>query len=147
MFRRPPRSTRTDTLFPYTTLFRSGQEGLARACLGRQIDDAAAEFAGEIRRIAFLDERRIDDVRGEDVERDDALQRFGAGPPRAVVQSERITVPAPADVVVSAADAAKDGHALERARDTAHHRVRHDGRRQSRTRGRPSGWERGGQFG
>src|SRR3546814_3193171 len=24
MFRRPPRSTRTDTLFPYTTLFRSG---------------------------------------------------------------------------------------------------------------------------
>src|SRR3546814_9698054 len=23
MFRRPPRSTRTDTLFPYTTLFRS----------------------------------------------------------------------------------------------------------------------------
>src|SRR3546814_19071027 len=26
MIRRPPRSTRTDTLFPYTSLFRSGQE-------------------------------------------------------------------------------------------------------------------------
>src|SRR3546814_20960973 len=26
MIRRPPRSTRTDTLFPYTTLFRSGIE-------------------------------------------------------------------------------------------------------------------------
>src|SRR3546814_11654936 len=26
MLRRPPRSTRTDTLFPYTTLFRSGEE-------------------------------------------------------------------------------------------------------------------------
>src|SRR3546814_45236 len=26
MIRRPPRSTRTDTLFPYTTLFRSGHE-------------------------------------------------------------------------------------------------------------------------
>src|SRR3546814_3595282 len=26
MIRRPPRSTRTDTLFPYTTLFRSGQD-------------------------------------------------------------------------------------------------------------------------
>src|SRR3546814_14071910 len=26
--RRPPRSTRTDTLFPYTTLFRSGTFGL-----------------------------------------------------------------------------------------------------------------------
>src|SRR3546814_4091390 len=27
MIRRPPRSTRTDTLFPYTTLFRSQHEG------------------------------------------------------------------------------------------------------------------------
>src|SRR3546814_2329322 len=27
MIRRPPRSTRTDTLFPYTTLFRSGVLG------------------------------------------------------------------------------------------------------------------------
>src|SRR3546814_2620587 len=27
MIRRPPRSTRTDTLFPYTTLFRSGDGG------------------------------------------------------------------------------------------------------------------------
>src|SRR3546814_4492024 len=27
MIRRPPRSTRTDTLFPYTTLFRSGPSG------------------------------------------------------------------------------------------------------------------------
>src|SRR3546814_18164241 len=26
MIRRPPRSTRTDTLFPYTTLFRSGAD-------------------------------------------------------------------------------------------------------------------------
>src|SRR3546814_10151459 len=25
MIRRPPRATRTDTLFPYTTLFRAGQ--------------------------------------------------------------------------------------------------------------------------
>src|SRR3546814_7962071 len=32
MIRRPPRSTRTDTLFPYTTLFRSGDlpQGLFR---------------------------------------------------------------------------------------------------------------------
>src|SRR3546814_2177684 len=29
MIRRPPRSTRTDTLFPYTTLFRSGRQGTA----------------------------------------------------------------------------------------------------------------------
>src|SRR3546814_10295749 len=29
MLRRPPRSTRTDTLFPYTTLFRSGNRSNA----------------------------------------------------------------------------------------------------------------------
>src|SRR3546814_9293590 len=29
MIRRPPRSTRTDTLFPYTTLFRSNAENAA----------------------------------------------------------------------------------------------------------------------
>src|SRR3546814_19363138 len=29
MIRRPPRSTRTDTLFPYTTLFRSATERLS----------------------------------------------------------------------------------------------------------------------
>src|SRR3546814_5284582 len=32
MIRRPPRSTRTDTLFPYTTLFRSPRRGTASAC-------------------------------------------------------------------------------------------------------------------
>src|SRR3546814_5291733 len=31
MIRRPPRSTRTDTLFPYTTLFRSDQVEMAAA--------------------------------------------------------------------------------------------------------------------
>src|SRR3546814_4752767 len=31
MLRRPPRSTRTDTLFPYTTLFRSPRAGSPRA--------------------------------------------------------------------------------------------------------------------
>src|SRR3546814_8037985 len=34
MIRRPPRSTRTDTLFPYTTLFRSQQVWLCeRMCI------------------------------------------------------------------------------------------------------------------
>src|SRR3546814_15192831 len=31
MIRRPPRSTRTDTLFPYTTLFRSAMMAVADA--------------------------------------------------------------------------------------------------------------------
>src|SRR3546814_5345657 len=34
MLRRPPRSTRTDTLFPYTTLFRSRERVRAR-CTAR----------------------------------------------------------------------------------------------------------------
>src|SRR3546814_3297789 len=34
MIRRPPRSTRTDTLFPYTTLFRSRHN---RGCTGNPI--------------------------------------------------------------------------------------------------------------
>src|SRR3546814_5427601 len=45
MIRRPPRSTRTDTLFPYTTLFRSGDApragGIAAADLGETGDAGA----------------------------------------------------------------------------------------------------------
>src|SRR3546814_7235590 len=38
MIRRPPRSTRTDTLFPYTTLFRSrGPRGGGRRRPGRSV--------------------------------------------------------------------------------------------------------------
>src|SRR3546814_3322877 len=36
MKRRPPRSTRTDTLFPYTTLFRSAQQGWRQRNLPHQ---------------------------------------------------------------------------------------------------------------
>src|SRR3546814_6923643 len=41
MIRRPPRSTRTDTLFPYTTLFRSGVD--ADCTLGLQLRIAAGD--------------------------------------------------------------------------------------------------------
>src|SRR3546814_16674992 len=47
MIRRPPRSTRTDTLFPYTTLFRSAE--ILRE-LDRFVDDALG-----VLRIAQLD--------------------------------------------------------------------------------------------
>src|SRR3546814_15165460 len=39
MIRRPPRSTRTDTLFPYTTLFRSLEDGTATSWRGPGILD------------------------------------------------------------------------------------------------------------
>src|SRR3546814_15253205 len=38
MIRRPPRSTRTDTLFPYTTLFRSHARGVPELRSEREQD-------------------------------------------------------------------------------------------------------------
>src|SRR3546814_19563002 len=38
MIRRPPRSTRTDTLFPYTTLFRSQVAALEEDLAGGRLD-------------------------------------------------------------------------------------------------------------
>src|SRR3546814_13323986 len=37
MYRRPPRTTRTDTLFPYTALFRSAAAAASGACDRRRI--------------------------------------------------------------------------------------------------------------
>src|SRR3546814_11848595 len=44
MIRRPPRSTRTDTLFPYTTLFRSGPAG--RSCGAYRAESLAMPSQG-----------------------------------------------------------------------------------------------------
>src|SRR3546814_8677888 len=51
MIRRPPRSTRTDTLFPYTTLFRSGTGFGFFGCGLRGADrrDPGFEFEHETR--------------------------------------------------------------------------------------------------
>src|SRR3546814_2093290 len=53
MYRRPPRSTLTDTLAPYTTLFRSFDAIPLGAALG-EIDDAAVE-EGRFARQARID--------------------------------------------------------------------------------------------
>src|SRR3546814_19863398 len=45
MIRRPPRSTLTYTLFPYTTLFRSGADG-PRHCAPRSVAARVAGAAG-----------------------------------------------------------------------------------------------------
>src|SRR3546814_20544438 len=46
MIRRPPRSTRTDTLFPYTTLFRSGLGGELYA----QFEDGSVHYQDQFGR-------------------------------------------------------------------------------------------------
>src|SRR3546814_5477461 len=47
MIRRPPRSTRTDTLFPYTTLFRSGRD--RHRLLHPALDEDMDEMPGSSR--------------------------------------------------------------------------------------------------
>src|SRR3546814_12120463 len=42
--RRPPRSTRTDTLFPYTTLFRSFLHPQHLAFAGHRVEEPATDF-------------------------------------------------------------------------------------------------------
>src|SRR3546814_10578300 len=51
MIRRPPRSTRTDTRFPYTTLFRSQWRWANHQ--GRQSDRRCVEYPGGVGGIAL----------------------------------------------------------------------------------------------
>src|SRR3546814_8454495 len=50
MIRRPPRSTRTDTLFPYTTLLRSGGLLLLHAIFAHLLDQRRALERQQARR-------------------------------------------------------------------------------------------------
>src|SRR3546814_1933667 len=79
MSRRPPRSTRIDTLFPYTTLFRSRQDGVALD-FGRQRDRAAHLRAGPLGRFDDLAGRTVDQAMIERLEPDpDLLVRHDGG--------------------------------------------------------------------
>src|SRR3546814_9827851 len=62
MIRRPTRSTRTDTLFPYTTLFRSGLDPLTQDFLGVLAENRRlAQIGGIIRAFTLL----VSNHRGE----------------------------------------------------------------------------------
>src|SRR3546814_4809793 len=61
MIRRPPRSTRTDTLFPYTTLFRSavglGDYGRPAGFMERQVRRWTGQWeASRTHEVAEIDE-------------------------------------------------------------------------------------------
>src|SRR3546814_3734984 len=62
MIRRPPRSTRTDTLFPYTTLFRSKRD--ADRILHSHVDDEedgiVPQRVPEIRRQTRVSEQALE---------------------------------------------------------------------------------------
>src|SRR3546814_19735650 len=74
MIRRPPRSTRTDTFFPYTTLFRSSVATVAlkrpvgQQRLGRMVDDISAAARIGLRDI--VDVAAIGTVLEEEVARE-----------------------------------------------------------------------------
>src|SRR3546814_3662725 len=59
MIRRPPRSTRTDTLFPYTTLFRS-DIGLAAQLVDHRAADARRRIGGKSEAALLIVAARLD---------------------------------------------------------------------------------------
>src|SRR3546814_1072261 len=63
MIRRPPRSTRTDTLFPYTTLFRS-LEGDGRGAGARAARPGAICRPGNLAAGRHIDQDRPDEHGG-----------------------------------------------------------------------------------
>src|SRR3546814_20927898 len=85
MIRRPPRSTRTDTLFPYTTLFRSRVLRHKAHCNGiiarlRQIEllflrPAADQRIGNLQQVACaVAEQRVGALRAAVIEIDENFQ-------------------------------------------------------------------------
>src|SRR3546814_2641561 len=80
MIRRPPRSTRTDTLFPYTTLFRSGRKGFVEWPLAEAARSALAELVLD-RQVGLAYGGRREDRHGRRLAhliRDDGLWVQGA---------------------------------------------------------------------
>src|SRR3546814_3551559 len=101
MLRRPPESTRTDTLFPYTTLFRSDVDDIAlahRLGVGDAVADDMVDAGATAMREAAITERRgnaaavehhsadeVVDRGGGDArldEGDERVEDFGRQPPR-----------------------------------------------------------------
>src|SRR3546814_16293592 len=76
MIRRPPRSTRTDTLFPYTTLFRSRGVGKMLTDAG---EDRALDFLALGRRLDYQFGGSEGGVIGD--RRAAGEPRVGVGPP------------------------------------------------------------------
>src|SRR3546814_3573886 len=75
MIRLPPRSTRTDTLFPYTTLFRSAAGAAGKRAAGLLLPSAVVQGLGEGREKSIRGD-------GPPVRPKKPLARMGAMPGR-----------------------------------------------------------------
>src|SRR3546814_14677333 len=113
MIRRPPRSTRTDTLFPYTTLFRSALES---AVGGEALQQR--RYGGGLVRLG------VDRLLSED-------EAAGGGEGRDEVQRRR----AGAAVVAASRRLAVDGDAVGPVGPGLDHPIGDNRREKARTRG------------
>src|SRR3546814_8256141 len=105
MIRRPPRSTRTDTLFPYTTLFRSingpinawplpwaTMTDLATAAEDSQLPPDLRAAARRLVSVAALaDQSNSGEARVSYTDRPSLIRDFGAGAREDVDASLRVT--------------------------------------------------------
>src|SRR3546814_13181828 len=102
MIRRPPRSTRTDTLFPYTTLFRSSEL------------DEWAQYSPILKKI-LVEERAKRDIASENVSvaQVEALSAPEKRKARAVTRARLLAHSVPREVAEAEA-ASRDGEPLGR---------------------------------
>src|SRR3546814_9854878 len=113
MIRRPPRSTRTDTLFPYTTLFRS----IVRPRLHREPMDA--DDAGR-----SLDHLGRDEILARRVRRHDRLDQIlrhilVIGEHLLGILGQAIAAIAEGRIVIEAADPGIETHAVRSEEHTS----------------------------
>src|SRR3546814_6523900 len=66
MIRRPPRSTRTDTLFPYTTLFRSPYRRPHQPSRPHRLEAVVQPAVGPDEEVSAERNRWLDDGRSEE---------------------------------------------------------------------------------
>src|SRR3546814_5834018 len=90
MIRRPPRSTRTDTLFPYTTLFRSSdwRERVEHGLFEEKVEPCAIEGPAQPQQVT---QHRALEL---GIDRDEALSRvdrLGIAAKRRIARSEEHT--------------------------------------------------------
>src|SRR3546814_17404611 len=98
MIRRPPRSTRTDTLFPYTTLFLALPVRVAHDAAARRVGRVAGD-AGQFERQRVgqrhVPVEAVDEYRVVGSDRIDQLARGQGGRGTALVVTVAVEHPAP----------------------------------------------------